>query len=512
MAESREAGTATEGASDASRRVARNVAARTGGELVAKLTSIAFFVVMARELGRQGFGDFTFAFSLTSLLLVASGFGTEDLIAREVARDHRRAEEFLGDVATVKFLMSIALVALAVLIATLGDHPPEAVTAVYLVGTGIAFQTMSRTWYALLQAFERMEFVALALIVERTTVAVVGIAVLLSGGGLVTVSIVVAAGAALGLLVTIASLHRFVAAVRWRVSIARWLPLIRAGVPIGLAYLIFMVLLRLDTVLLGLMRGGEDNSEVGVYGAAFRLLEGTFFVSAAVCGATMPWFARQQAGDSRALASGFELGLKLIAGLLMPFGVAFAVRAEDIVDLVYGSSYAGAALPLAMLGVTVVAFGINNLIATALTARDRPGRFVRIAIVCTVENVALNLLLIPRYGADAAAFNAALSGVLLVVLSLREAGLLGRIRLARALGAPVAGGLAMAAVALIPALTVIPALLLGGLTYVAGFLLFDHAAFPADLGIIRGLIGRRMEPLRRRPPSSDHETTTRAHP
>jgi O-antigen/teichoic acid export membrane protein len=490
MAESREAGTATEESGAASRRVARNVAARTGGELIAKLTSIAFFIVMARELGRQGFGDFTFAFSLTSLLLIASGFGTEDLIAREVARDHRRARDYLGNVATVKALTSIGLVLLAALIATLGDHQPQAVTAVYLIGTGVALQNLSRTWYALFQAFERMEFVALALIVERTTIAVVGITILLSGGGLVDVSVVFAAGAGLGLLVTIASLRRFVKPVRWRVALSSWMPLIRAGAPIGLAYLIFTILLRLDTVLLGLLRGGEDNSEVGVYGAAFRLLEGTFFVSAAVGTATLPWFARQQADNPRALAPGFELGLKLTAGLLMPVGVAFATRADDIVELVYGSVYAGAALPLAMLGVTAVAFGINNLIATALTARDRPARFVRIAIIVTIENVALNLLTIPRYGADAAAFNAALSGALLVVLSLREVDRFGRISLLRALGAPAAGGIAMAAVALIPALPLVAALALGGAAYLGGFLLFDRAAFPADLAIIRGLLGR----------------------
>ena len=36
----------------------------------------------------------------------------------------------------------------------------------------------------------------------------------------------------------------------------------------------------------------------------------------------------------------------------------------------------------------------------------------------TVENVVLNLIMIPKYGADGTAFNAALSGVLLAVLSI----------------------------------------------------------------------------------------------
>jgi O-antigen/teichoic acid export membrane protein len=481
----------TEATGSASRRIARNLAFRTGGEVVAKLTSIAFFVVMARELGQQGFGDFTFAFSLTSLLVIASGFGTEDLIAREVARDHRRVDDFLANAGAVKLVTSVALVLVAVLIATVDGHSAQAVTAVYLVGTGVALQNLSRTWYAAFQAFERMEFVATALIVERTTVAVLGIVVLLTGGGLVDVSIVFAGGAALGLLLTAVMLQRFVAQPRWRIDLSRWAPLLKAGVPMGLASLLFTLLLRLDTVLLGVLRGGEDNSEVGVYGAAFRLLEGTFFVSSALGAATLPWFARRRAGDTESVSAGFELGLKLAAGLLMPVGVAFAARADDIVRLVYGVAYDGAAVPLALLGVTAVAFGINNLIATALIARDRPDRFVRIAVICAVENVTLNLVLIPEYGADAAAFNAALTGVLLGALSLREARRLGPIRLVRAFGAPVAGGAAMAAVALIGAVPLIPALAVGGAAYAAGFIAFDRAVFPDDLEIIRGLIRRR---------------------
>jgi O-antigen/teichoic acid export membrane protein len=473
-----------------SRRVARNAAVRIAGEGVAKVSSIVFFAIMARELGKQGFGDFTFAFSLTSLLVMVSAFGTEDLVAREVARDHGRVDTFLGDIGTLKVATSTGVVLLAVLITIVDGHSSEAVKAACLVGIGVALQNLSRTWHAIFQAFERMEFTALALIVERTAVAVVGIVVLLSGGGLVDVSIVFAAGAAVGLLVSVVSLLRL-ARPRWRIDLSRWVPLLKAGAPIGLAYLVFTLVLRLDTVLLGVLSGGEDTTEVGTYGAAFRLLEGTFFVSAAVGSATLPWFARQRAGDSSSIAKGFELGMKLTAGLLMPIGVAFAVRAEDIIGVIYGSSYDDAAVPLALLGVVAVAFGINNLVATALTARDRPGRFVRIAVIVTIENLALNLLLIPRYGADAAAFNAALSGILLALLSIREAARFNPVSLTRALGAPVTGGVVMAVVAMIPALPLIAALALGGSVYIAGFVLFDHLAFPADLRIIQGLIGRR---------------------
>ena len=79
------------------RSVAHNAVARAVGEIIAKLASVAFFVAVARELGEESFGDFMFALSFTTVLLLAAGFGTEELVAREVARDRSRLDEYLSN-------------------------------------------------------------------------------------------------------------------------------------------------------------------------------------------------------------------------------------------------------------------------------------------------------------------------------------------------------------------------------------------------------------------------------
>lgn len=49
------------------------------------------------------------------------------------------------------------------------------------------------------------------------------------------------------------------------------------------------MLLRLDVILLGVL-SGDGNEEVGVYGAAFRLMEATMFLSWAFGAAALAWF------------------------------------------------------------------------------------------------------------------------------------------------------------------------------------------------------------------------------
>lgn len=460
---------------------------RAAGEVVAKLASLAFFVTMARELGSGGFGDFTFALSLSTVLILGAGFGTEELVAREVARDRKRVHDYLGNVVAVKVAASIALLALMALIVNLGDHSAEARSAVYIVGAGVAIENLGRTWHSVFTAYERLEMISISLVVQRTLTAAVGIALLLSGSGLVVASIVFTAGAAAGLLVASWVLRRFVVRPRWNLDRSRWIPLVKAGIPIGLASLLFTILLRADAALLGFLSGGDDNSEVGLYGAAFRLVEGTLFISWAFSASMLPWLARRE--DSGSVARGYEIAAKAITGVLMPIALTFVLLAPELVDLLYGDAYVDAELPLRLLGMLAVLYGVNSLAATLLISRDRPHEFTRIAGFVAIENIVLNVILIPRYGADAAAFNAALSGVLLAALSLVVVSrAVGTVRAGRIFGGPVVGAAAMTGVVLTTSLALVPAAALGIAVYAAAALAFERVVFPEDFEQLRGAV------------------------
>ena len=79
---------------------------------------------------------------------------------------------------------------------------------------------------------------------------------------------------------------------RARLDASGWLPLMRAGVPIGVVSLLMIVLLRLDVTMLSFL---SDAATVGVYAVAFRLVEATQFMGGAMAMAMLPWLAR--AGD-----------------------------------------------------------------------------------------------------------------------------------------------------------------------------------------------------------------------
>lgn len=475
-----------------SRKIATATLIRAVGEIVAKSASVALFIAIARELGETGFGDFIFGLSLSTVLFTAAGFGTDELIAREVARNRESVHHLFGNVIAVKSLTLATMMAVMAVIVYAGNYSATTRTAVMLIALGVAFEVLGKTFHAIFQAHEQMQFIAGSLIIQRTAVALAGIAVLLSGGGLVEVSIIFCLGGLLGLLSSLGWMYRFVVRPTIDVARSRWMALVRIGLPLGLASTLYYALLRLDASLLSFLQGG-DNAEVGQYGAAFRLIEATMFVSWAFGGAIMPWLSRHGAGTSVSLSRGYELGLKALVAMLLPIGAFFAVYAEPLIELLYGRGYGDAVMPLRLLAGMTVLFGINTFLAILMISRDEPGEFARAAAVVIVQNVIFNFILIPPLGADGAALNAVISGVLLAGWTLRRARqLFGAIGLTRVVAAPLlaSGALIGFALATGTALTVVD-VAAAGAVYLVALLVLERVIFPGDFRFYAGLRPKR---------------------
>ena len=85
-----------------------------------------------------------FALALTGTLLIGAGFGTDELIAREVARDRAGAGRYLSDVAGLKAATSVVLLSIAMAVVFVGGYGAEARLTPLLVGLGVAIEVMAR--------------------------------------------------------------------------------------------------------------------------------------------------------------------------------------------------------------------------------------------------------------------------------------------------------------------------------------------------------------------------------
>jgi O-antigen/teichoic acid export membrane protein len=230
------------------------VLANTGYRLLAdvggKVGSVVLFIVMGRKLGDASFGVFTFAYSLVAIVTALADFGQDKVLTREVARERGLLDRYFLNTLVLKLGLALPALAVAVAALALGGRSEETVATVALLGAAVLVDLLASTAYATFQAYERLEFIPVALITERFVTAGAGIVALLLGAGVVTVAAIFLGGALLTFVLAMRLLFRHVVRPAFRIERSRWWPLMLAATPIGLAGIASVFLFRIDTVLL----------------------------------------------------------------------------------------------------------------------------------------------------------------------------------------------------------------------------------------------------------------------
>ena len=471
------------------RRILANTAYRLLADVGSKLASIAFYVVMARELGAKSFGVFTFGLAFVILTTTLGNFGQDSVLTREVARDRTLLDRYFFNTLALKTVISAVSLALALLIAEIVGVSSETRTVLLLLGPAVVLEILMKTCFAAFQAYERLEFIPIALVTQRTVTAIAGIAALLAGAGVVAVSAIYLAGAALGFALSLRLLLRRVVRPAFRIETGRWWPLMRAAAAIGTASVFAVVLFRADMTMLAAFK---PAAVVGHYGAAYRLLEATLFVSWSVGSAVYPVFSRLSPTSEPAVGFVFERSLKLVVALTLPLAAGALVLADPVVRLVYGNEYATAANALRLLAPTIALYPVAYVAASLLVSQHRQRAMMIVYGLVALENILANFVLIPWLSLNGAALGTSLSQLLvtvaLIVVAQQAAG---GIQWARVAGGPILATLAATVGMVLLRDEFAAAVAAGAVLYLAVLFAFERLRFPDDARAVLDLLPRR---------------------
>jgi stage V sporulation protein B len=109
--------------------------------------------------------------------------------------------------------------------------------------------------------------------------------------------------------------------------------------------------------------------------------------------------------------------MKYTACVVLPTGLGVGFFAKDIVTLIFGDSFVYAVLPLQILIIGTVIFGLVKAIGSSLAGIGRVDVNLKITAFGAMVNIILNFLLIPLYGIVGAAI-ATITSFIIIALSI----------------------------------------------------------------------------------------------
>jgi O-antigen/teichoic acid export membrane protein len=366
-------------------------------------------VVLAKLGTPQLVGEFALALAITAPIVLGAGLSLRSVQATDAASEYP-----FGDYLLVRLLTTAAAGAVIVGIVWFSDYRWHTAAIILVVGLAKAFESVSDIFYGLLQQHERMDRIALSMMIKGPlSLAAIGAAVYLSGDLLVGVSGLAAAwllvlvvydvrnGASL-LNVASRSEH---ASVEFGSILARqlqlsWRPralmtLTLLALPVGIVMALISFNSNIPRYFIEHHLGTWD---LGIFAAvAYPLTAGTTVVNA-LGQSAVPTLARYYAdGDYRAFSS---LTRKLLGlGLAIGIGGVLLIWlfGRPILLLLYRPEYSDRVGIFLWLGLSAGISYVASLLGYAMTA----ARYFRVQLlvflISTLVTVAGCAVLIPRY-------------------------------------------------------------------------------------------------------------------
>lgn len=375
-------------------KIAKNTSVLFVAQIVSLGLGLFYTMYTARYLGAEGFGILSFALAFTSILGVFADLGLNTLTTREVSRDRSLARKYLGNMIPLKVVLAIITLALIVQTMNLIENTDETKKVVYVIALSFIITTFTGTFNSIFQAFEKMEYQSIGLILN-SILMFVGILfainqrfsiVIFSSIYLIVNSIVLGYS-------SVICVWKFVLP-KLEVDWSFWKNTIKSSLPFGITGLSGLAYTYTDSVMLSLIQGDEV---VGWYSAAYRLTLVLLVIPSVINQSIFPSMSRFYISSQNSLRSMCEVYCISMLIIGIPIGIGTTILANKIILLIFGGGYAPSIIVLQILIWPVVLTFAGAAFVKLFESTNKQIIITKISGICLVVNIILNLLLIPKF-------------------------------------------------------------------------------------------------------------------
>lgn len=381
--------------------VLKNTFLLGASQFVNKLLLFLLTVVIARYMKQSGFGQYSLVITLVGFFNLFVNFGLGTISQREISKDHSAANKFFNNVFFLRAALSAVSFILLAATTLLMGYSGSIGAAILIYGVTLFTGNAIDAFTSVYNAFEKMEFMAAVTGVLNALTLAAAYFLLKAGHGLIALVAVSAAAGILTVLLCFFMARKELRLSPREISADFCRKMVSDSVPLMILGFLGLLYFRFDIIILSKLKSYTD---VGIYNAAYKIMDSFLIVSNAVVGSTFPHMSRQihgPEGSYQRLFKRLSWGLFLLGLVFAALVFAFSGR---IIGLFYGPAFADSVLPLKILVWTIPLLYVNVVLLYTLIAADRQSSTVPVIIFVTIANFLLNVYYIPSLNYVSSAF------------------------------------------------------------------------------------------------------------
>ena len=375
------------------RRLAANVLALMLGTSMARVLSALTVVLVSRQIGPEGAGQYSSSMAFVALTVVLFSLGLDEWLLYRGAQSESELRVGLSSVLSLKLALGSVWLAALWLIARHLDRASLPWVLVVLCALSVWMEEIAKSGWTVFKVHARNDMTLILMsgfqgLFLAITLWLIGRSVFAPAGYLAGrfLAAGVGAGASVWFAVRMVGLD-----IRPRTF---WTS-IRGAFPFAISIALAMTYGRADLAIVALKL---DKTAAGVYGPAIMLTNALFLIPSAFYGVMVPTLGRSSTEDRsevRRVSTVLIFGIAVL-GVVVGSGLTFLSR--PLILTLYGDPFAASAEVLAVLGGVLILRFPNVALAAVLVAAGWQMPRVGVQALSAAVNVGLNLVVVRRFG------------------------------------------------------------------------------------------------------------------
>lgn len=395
------------------RRIAYNVVFSSAAKIAGTVLALVGIGFITRYLGKEGFGDYSTVLAFFAFFSAIADLGLYPISTREISRPGSDEDNILGNVFAIRAVVSLAILLISPILVFFFPYTAAVKAGIVLAALAYMFASSYSVLIGLFQKRLAMDKVAIGEFVGKIfQLLVIVIAVKKNLGFLAITSSLFVNMLASFLVVYFWSRKYLVFSLHFKWP--AWKKFLKESYPLGISAIIVFAYFKLDTILLSILK---TNTDVGIYNAAYKVLENIVFFPAMFIGLVMPIMSRYIFHERGKFVQVADKTFKVFIILTVPLVIGILFLAKDIIRLIGGSGFSEATVVLKILSFAMAFIFFGNFFTNVIIAGNLQKKLMKILLICALFNIALNLIVIPRYSYLGAAVTSTLTEFLVAVLS-----------------------------------------------------------------------------------------------
>ncbi|MDI6778042.1 MAG: flippase [Patescibacteria group bacterium] len=395
------------------RRIAYNAIFTSGAKILGTVLALISIGFITRYLGKEGFGDYSTVLAFFAFFSAIADLGLYVISTREISRPGSDEKNILGNVFAIRIAVSLFILLVSPIFIFFFPYSGNVKIGVVVAASAYFFASGYSVLIGLFQKRLAMDKVAIGEFVGKVVqLAVVVLAVKSNFGFLAIVSSLL-----FNMLASFAVIYLFskkYIAFSLRFDWQAWKKFLKESYPVGISAIIVFAYFKLDTILLSILK---TNADVGIYNAAYKVVENVAFFPAMFVGLVMPIMSRYIFHEREKFERVADKTFKVFLILAVPLVIGSVFFAKNIIGLIGGAGYEESVLVLKILAFAMAFIFFGSFFINVIIAGNQQRKLIGILFFCAVFNISMNLFLIPRFSYKGAAVTSSLTEFLVVIFS-----------------------------------------------------------------------------------------------